>query len=67
MAPRDLFCGYAVLGQRHTGILPHSLMKKLGFELIGAELLVEHFHTTGGFAEAAGTEAPNCAKGMLNK
>ena len=37
------------------------------FELIGAELLVEHFHTTGGFAEAAGTEAPNCAKGMLNK
>ena len=33
------------------------------FELIGAELLVEHSHTAGGFAEAA----PNCAKGMLNK
>ena len=37
------------------------------FELIGAELLVEHFYTTGGLAEAAGTEAPNCAKGILNK
>ena len=26
------------------------------FELIGAELLVEHSHTAGGIAEAAGTE-----------
>ena len=26
------------------------------FELIGAELLVEHSHTAGGFTEAAGTE-----------
>ena len=26
------------------------------FELTGAELLVEHSHTAGGFAEAAGTE-----------
>ena len=26
------------------------------FELIGTELLVEHSHTAGGFAEAAGTE-----------
>ena len=37
------------------------------FELTGAELLVEHSHTAGGFAEAAGTEVPNCAKGVLNK
>ena len=35
------------------------------FELIGAELLVEHCHTAaGGFAEAAGTEL---CEGMLNK
>ena len=33
------------------------------FELIGAELLVEHFPTTGGFAEAAGTEL---CKGLYN-
>ena len=26
------------------------------FELIGAELLLEHSHTAGGFAEAAGSE-----------
>ena len=26
------------------------------FELIGAELLVEHSHAAGGFAEVAGTE-----------
>ena len=26
------------------------------FEQIGAELLVEHSHAAGGFAEAAGTE-----------
>ena len=26
------------------------------FELIGAELLVEHSHTAGGFTEAEGTE-----------
>ena len=30
--------------------------KETWFELIGAELLVEHSHTAGGFAEAAGTE-----------
>ena len=44
-----------------------TFAKESWFELIGAELLVEHSHTAGGFAEAAGTEAPNCAKGMLNK
>ena len=30
--------------------------EKTWFELIGAELLVEHSHRAGGFAEAAGTE-----------
>ena len=35
------------------------------FELIGAELLVEHSPTGGGFAEAAGTERYKL-KGMLN-
>ena len=44
-----------------------TFAKESWFELIGAELLVEHSHTAGGFAEAAGTEAPNCAKGMLIK
>ena len=34
--------------------LPHSLMKKLGLNLL--ELLVEHSPAAGGFAEAAGTE-----------
>ena len=29
------------------------------FELIGAELLVEHSHTAAGFSEAAGTELCN--------
>ena len=34
-----------------------TFAKETWFELIGAELLVEHSHTAvGGFAEAAGTE-----------
>ena len=34
-------------------------LMKTWFELIGSELLVEHSHTAGGFAEAAGTELCN--------
>ena len=30
--------------------------KETWFELIGAEMLVEHSHTVGGFSEAAGSE-----------
>ena len=34
-----------------------AINEETWFELIGAELLVEHSHTAaGGFAEAAGTE-----------
>ena len=39
-----------------VNILPHSLNEETWFELIGVELLVEHSHTAGGFAEAASTE-----------
>ena len=35
------------------------------FELIGAELLVEHSHTAGGFAEAASTELCKGVKGNV--
>ena len=34
-------------------------MINLGFELIGAGLLAQHFPTAGGFAEASGTELCN--------
>ena len=38
------------------------------FELIGAELLVEHSHTAGTqLVDLQKLPAPNCAKGMLNK
>ena len=36
------------------------------FELIGAELLLEHSHTAQ-LVDLPKLQAPNCAKGMLNK
>ena len=51
-----LFCGHAVLDD---GIPVNSATfanEETWFKLIGVELLVEHSHTAGGFAEAAGTE-----------
>ena len=39
-------------------------MEETWFELIGAELLVGHSHTAGGFTEAAGTEL---CKGNVEK
>ena len=50
-----LFCGHA-LGRRHTGEFCHIRWWKNLVKLTGAELLVEHSHTAGGFAEAARTE-----------
>ena len=50
-------CGHAVLGRRHTGEYSAIFAdEETWFELIGAELLVEHSHAAGGFAEAASTE-----------
>ena len=57
MAPRDLLCGHAVLGRRHTDEYSAIFAnEETRFELIGAELLVKHSHVAGGFAEAASTE-----------
>ena len=57
MAPRDFILWPCFTWRTaYRWILPHSLMKKLGIELIGEGLLVEHSQTAGGFAEATGTE-----------
>ena len=56
MAPRDFFVARLYLDD---GTPVNSVTfgnEETWFELIGAELLVEHSHTAGGFAKAAGTE-----------
>ena len=47
----------AILGRRHTGEYSATFAnEETWFELIGAELLVEHSQAAGGFAEATSTE-----------
>ena len=56
MAPRDFILWQCCT---YDGIPVNSATfayEETWVELIGAELLVEHSHTAGGFTEAAGTE-----------